>query len=247
MQKIFIALLAAAMLQMASPVAPVQAASLEQRLGDFVAQNPNLLQQAIELKQDLAQGNKNAAMNKVVAAVLANNNSEVVSLLAGGNLRDTVEGKVRQEVESKVRQEVEKRVGDKLIPYQSQIAAVAQLLNWKAPLTPSTVVNSDSLADAPDNYKQVVDMTATAYAPGSEDNGKWGDLTYMGGTVKKGVVAVDPSVIPMGTRVWVEGYGEAIAEDQGSAIKGNRIDLAFNTRPEALEYGIQKVKVYVLK
>lgn len=247
MQKIFIALLAAAMLQIASPVAPVQAASLEQRLGDFVAQNPNLLQQAMEVKQDFDQGNKDAAMNKVVAAVLANNNSEIVSLLAGGNLRDTVEASVREGVTSKVQQEVQKRVGDKLIPYQSQITAVAQLLNWKAPLTPPAVANSDSLADAPENYKQVVDMTATAYAPGSEDNGKWGDLTYMGGTVKKGVVAVDPKVIPMGSRVWVEGYGEAVAEDQGSAIKGNRIDLAFNTRPEALDYGIQKVKVYVLK
>ena len=69
----------------------------------------------------------------------------------------------------------------------------------------------------------------------------------MGGKVRKGVAAVDPTVIPMGTKLWIEGYGEAIAEDQGSAIKGNRIDLAFNNRSEALDYGIQPVKVYVLK
>jgi len=90
-------------------------------------------------------------------------------------------------------------------------------------------------------------MTATAYAPGALDNGKWGNLTYMGGKVRKGVAAVDPDVIPMGTRLWIEGYGEAVAEDQGSAIQGNRIDLAFNNRSEALNYGIQRVKAYVLE
>ena len=89
-------------------------------------------------------------------------------------------------------------------------------------------------------------MTATAYAPGPLDNGKWNNLTYMGGTVQHGVAAVDPRVIPMGTKLWVEGYGEAIAEDQGSAIKGNRIDLAFDKRNDALDYGIQNVKIYVL-
>ena len=246
MQKIFVAVLAAAMLQLATPAAPVSAASLEQRLFELVAQNPNLLQQAIEVKQDLDQGNKDAALNKVAAAVVANNNSEVVSMLANGTLVETVSTQVRQGVEGRVRQQVEEQVVPKLLPYQSQISTVAKLLNIQSPLTPSTVVESDTQTGAPDNYKKVVDMTATAYAPGPEDNGKWRDLTYMGGTVKKGVAAVDPSVIPMGTRLWVEGYGEAIAEDQGSAIKGDRIDLAFNTRPEALDYGIQKVKVYVL-
>jgi 3D (Asp-Asp-Asp) domain-containing protein len=247
MQKIFVAVLAAAMLQLATPAAPVSAASIEQRLGEFVAQNPNLLQQAIEVKQDLAQGNKDAALNKVVAAVVANNNSNLVSMLADGTLVETVGAQVRQGVEGKVRQQVEERVAPIIMPYQNQITAVAKLLNLQTPLNPSTVVESNALTGAPDNYKKVVDMTATAYAPGSADNGKWGDLTYMGGTVKKGVAAVDPRIIPMGTRLWIEGYGEAIAEDQGGAIKGNRIDLAFNTRPEALDYGIQNVKVYLLE
>lgn len=247
MQKVFVALAAAAMLQLASPVAPAHAASLEQRLTDFVAQNPNLLQQVVEVQQDLSQGNRNAAMNKVVAAVLANTDSELVSALASGDLRDSVQTQVVQGVQDRVQQEVDKRVGDKLVKYQPQIAAVAQLLNGQNPLTPSAVSNNDSLTGSPENYKKVVNMTATAYAPGQEDNGKWGDMTYMGGTVKKGVAAVDPKVIPMGSRLWIEGYGEAIAEDQGSAIKGNRIDLAFNTRPEALNYGIQNVKVFVLE
>jgi len=57
-----------------------------------------------------------------------------------------------------------------------------------------------------------------------------------------GVVAVDPRVIPLGTRLNVEGYGNCIAGDTGSAIKGNRIDLCFDTLAECNAYGMRKVK-----
>jgi len=61
------------------------------------------------------------------------------------------------------------------------------------------------------------------------------------------VVAVDPSVIPLGSRVWVSGYGEAIAGDTGGAIKGNRIDLHFPTKDAAYAFGNGTVTVKVLK
>ncbi|MDU4960584.1 MAG: hypothetical protein E6X17_07965 [Sporomusaceae bacterium] len=131
MKKMLVAAVAAALLQFA-PAVPVQAASLQQSISDFVIQNPNILQQVIEVKQDLDQGNKDAALNKVVAAVVANNNSEVVDLLANGSLVETVGDRVKQEVATQVRQQVEDRFGDKLLPYQNQIAAVAQLLNQQA-------------------------------------------------------------------------------------------------------------------
>ncbi|MPN34235.1 Cell wall-binding protein YocH [bioreactor metagenome] len=153
---------------------------------------------------------------------------------------------VKKVVETALRDQVEKEVSKQIAPYQEQLNTLSAFFNGGSNLTPSSVSNSDSLTGAPDNYRRVIDMTATAYAPGPLDNGKWNNLTYVGGTVKKGVVAVDPRVIPMGTKLWVEGYGQAVAEDQGSAIKGNRIDLAFNDRQDALDYGIQKVKVYVL-
>ncbi|MBM7841026.1 3D (Asp-Asp-Asp) domain-containing protein/lysozyme family protein [Alkalihalobacillus xiaoxiensis] len=60
------------------------------------------------------------------------------------------------------------------------------------------------------------------------------------------VVAVDPNVIPLGTRVYVEGYGEAIAGDTGGAIKGNKIDLYVQTKDEALTFGRQQVQVTIL-
>lgn len=61
------------------------------------------------------------------------------------------------------------------------------------------------------------------------------------------VIAVDPSVIPLGTKVWVEGYGNAIAGDTGGAIKGNRIDVHVPTREDANRYGWKKVQVKILK
>lgn len=62
----------------------------------------------------------------------------------------------------------------------------------------------------------------------------------------KKVIAVDPSVIPLGSRVHVEGYGEAIAGDTGGAIKGNRIDLHVPTKGEAYDFGRRTVNITVL-
>jgi 3D (Asp-Asp-Asp) domain-containing protein len=60
------------------------------------------------------------------------------------------------------------------------------------------------------------------------------------------VIAVDPSVIPLGTRVWVEGYGEAIAGDTGGAIKGNIIDLFMADQQDALNWGRKTVNIKIL-
>ncbi|MDW0114634.1 3D domain-containing protein [Sporosarcina saromensis] len=60
------------------------------------------------------------------------------------------------------------------------------------------------------------------------------------------VIAVDPSIIPLGTKVWVEGYGEAIAGDVGGAIKGNKIDVFIPSYESAMEWGVKKVKIKVL-
>ncbi|WP_059105742.1 peptidoglycan-binding protein [Shouchella shacheensis] len=60
------------------------------------------------------------------------------------------------------------------------------------------------------------------------------------------VVAVDPNVIPLGSRVYVEGYGEAIAGDTGGAIKGQKIDLFVETKDEAFSFGRQQVNVTVI-
>lgn len=109
-----------------------------------------------------------------------------------------------------------------------------------------TVVNHKG----PANYEKVLDIKATAYAPGAHDNGKWGNKTHIGTNVRPGIIAVDPRVIPLGSSVYIaypDGHGEyAVAEDTGGAIKGHRIDVAKWTVSEAEDFGIQHVKVYVL-
>ncbi len=86
-------------------------------------------------------------------------------------------------------------------------------------------------------------MVATGYSP--EEPGL-SDATASGLKAQRGVVAVDPRVIPLGTRVHVEGYGYAIAGDTGSAIKGMRIDLCFDTLEECNAYGKRTVQVEIL-
>ncbi|WP_277585089.1 3D domain-containing protein [Psychrobacillus antarcticus] len=61
------------------------------------------------------------------------------------------------------------------------------------------------------------------------------------------VIAVDPTVIPLGTKVWVEGYGEAIAGDTGGAIKGNRIDVFIPTYDGAIEWGRQEIILKIME
>lgn len=96
-------------------------------------------------------------------------------------------------------------------------------------------------------YTDVLDMEATAYYPGPESTGVWADgFTATGLKAGHGVIAVDPSVIPLGTRVYVPGYGIAVAGDVGGAIRGNIIDLAFDTYREAMHFGRRQVQVYIL-
>ena len=96
--------------------------------------------------------------------------------------------------------------------------------------------------------KRILEMEATAYDIGPKSTGKWSDgLTATGKKATYGIVAVDPKVIPLGTKLFVEGYGYAVAEDVGGAIKGLRIDLLFESRKEALKFGRRKVKVYILE
>jgi 3D (Asp-Asp-Asp) domain-containing protein len=95
---------------------------------------------------------------------------------------------------------------------------------------------------------KVMTMVATAYDPSPASCGYGSNgLTKLGLKAGYGHVAVDPRVIKLGTRVFVEGYGFAIASDIGSAIKGNRIDLCFESRSTCMQFGRRKVRVHVLK
>lgn len=87
----------------------------------------------------------------------------------------------------------------------------------------------------------------TAYCPCEACNGQWKDgITSTGVIAQAGrTIAVDPTVIPYGTEVNINGH-TYIAEDCGGAIKGNRIDIYFDTHAEALEFGVQYADVYIV-
>jgi 3D (Asp-Asp-Asp) domain-containing protein len=87
-------------------------------------------------------------------------------------------------------------------------------------------------------------MLATAYTAQSAG----GDgMTAIGRRAGFGIVAVDPRVIPLGTRLFIPGYGFAIAGDTGGDIVGDRIDLGFDTERDAMLFGRRSVTVYRLK
>lgn len=90
------------------------------------------------------------------------------------------------------------------------------------------------------SYIEKKRMLATAYT-------HTGNRTTTGTMPRVGVVAVDPKVIPLGTRLYIDGYGFARAEDTGGAIKGDKIDLFLDTSEETKRFGRRWVTVYILK
>ncbi|MHB1419983.1 MAG: G5 and 3D domain-containing protein [Bacillota bacterium] len=85
---------------------------------------------------------------------------------------------------------------------------------------------------------KVIQVIATAYT-------HTGSHTATGAYPKPGTVAVDPAVIPLGTKMFIEGYGAGTAQDTGGNIKGNRIDVFFETYDEAIRWGKRAVNLYI--
>lgn len=121
-----------------------------------------------------------------------------------------------------------------------------------------TNANTSSASTNKDfSYSRMLKCTATAYDLSYESCGKHpGDpyygITASGMKAQYGVIAVDTSVIPLGTRMYVEAvdgswvYGYCVAGDTGSGIKGNKIDLFYNSRNEAISFGRRQANVYIL-
>ena len=93
---------------------------------------------------------------------------------------------------------------------------------------------------APAHSKKTLQVEATAYT-------HTGNTTFTGVYPQIGTIAVDPAVIPLGSRMWVEGYGYGIAQDTGGLIKGNIIDLFMESEEKCLRWGRRRVNVYLLE
>jgi len=120
-----------------------------------------------------------------------------------------------------------------------------------APSTSNTnSIDSTSEATAPSTSntasKEII-VEASAYTASCEG---CSGITATGINLKTNpnakVISVDPTIIPLGSKVYVEGYGEAIAGDTGGAIKGNRIDVFFPSQQDAINFGVKQLKVTIL-
>lgn len=114
-----------------------------------------------------------------------------------------------------------------------------------------TVEKLDALAaDAQitQNFKNLGSFRLSFYCTCEKCCGAYATgLTKSGTTVTEGrTIAVDPKVIPLGSRVYIDGYGVFIAEDVGSAIKENKIDIAVGNHEQALKLGIDEATVYLV-
>lgn len=123
----------------------------------------------------------------------------------------------------------------------------------KQPVNKVIKVGSKRKSDNEFTFSKKIEVSATAYGASSNENGGYSKTAY-GLTPKYGVVAVDPKVIPLGTKLYIESsdggkswsYGYCIAGDTGGAIKGNKVDLCFNTESECIRFGRRSATVYIL-
>jgi 3D (Asp-Asp-Asp) domain-containing protein len=128
-----------------------------------------------------------------------------------------------------------------------KLAVVSGGNKAKQVATSKAVAKTPSRSDA---GKVVKEFTVSSSAFTASCNGCSG-LTATGINLKSNpdtkVIAVDPNVIKLGTKVYVEGYGYAIAGDTGGSIKGNKIDVFFSTKAEAYKWGRKTVKIKILE
>lgn len=126
-------------------------------------------------------------------------------------------------------------------------AAKATMKTTTTTKSTNTTKQTTSNTSTSSSAARTLTMEATAYTANCTGcSGITANGTNLHANPNARVIAVDPSIIPLGTKVWVEGYGEAIAADTGGAIKGNRIDVYVQTNSQAYAWGRKTVTVKVL-
>jgi 3D (Asp-Asp-Asp) domain-containing protein len=138
------------------------------------------------------------------------------------------------------------------------IATILLSITMVIPTDSSTVAEPISVAETttefietttePQPQTKTMLVEATAYCPCVKCCGKWSDgITASGVKAVEGItIAADIRKLPMGTKVYIEGLGERIVQDTGGAIKGNRIDIYFDSHEDALKWGRQQIEIEVL-
>lgn len=122
----------------------------------------------------------------------------------------------------------------------------------------SSVSEYETVVESTEPEIEWIDFVATAYCPCEKCCGIWATMRELdkngepivrgatGVTLKQGVSVAADTTYPIGTTLEIEGMGTYIVHDRGGAIKGNRIDVYFNNHSDALEFGVQNVRVRVV-
>ncbi|WP_240422170.1 stalk domain-containing protein [Paenibacillus periandrae] len=148
--------------------------------------------------------------------------------------------------------------GTAYVPLRDLADALGIRLQWDAN-NHIAILNQDGKYHAPSWYApsyKVIDGTATAYTGSSAENGGYAGKDFFGNPLAVGSISVDPDIIPLGSKVYIEGYNYdglpsgglyATATDTGNAVKGNKIDIYVpDNAVKAAQFGIQQVKIYIL-
>lgn len=149
---------------------------------------------------------------------------------------NTVNFREEPSLDSKIHYTLDKNDDVNIVSYEEDWVKVVH--NDKVGYVHSKYVSEDSSKETSVEYTQM-NVKATAYA---------GDtITSTGTTPKWGTIAVDPEVIPYGTKVYIPEFDKVfIAEDTGSAIKGNKIDIFMDTEAHCNEWGVRDIEIYIL-
>jgi uncharacterized protein YabE (DUF348 family) len=206
---------------------------VDKNLGDVITPNEKIAVVRVEKVTDVVEESVDFAVEKKNDSSLLKGTEKVVTQGQKGKVERTyVTLKENGEVVSK--SVTEEKVIEK--PTTKVVAVGTKAVT-------ASVSRSNS---EPDSGKEFY-VEATAYTPycaGCSGISATGINLRSNSSLK--VVAVDPRVIPLGSKVWVEGYGYAVAGDTGGAIKGNKIDILVPTESEANQWGRKKVRIKVL-
>jgi 3D (Asp-Asp-Asp) domain-containing protein len=134
-------------------------------------------------------------------------------------------------------------------PRDVRINAVETIAETSFVQCSAAAAAASAILNRSSKIESVFNVSCTAYTTELTDD----KITATGTVAKVGTVAVDPKLIPYGTKMYIEAedgswvYGYAVAEDCGGGIKGNKIDLFFDTYDECIKFGVRKAVVYIVE
>lgn len=178
-------------------------------------------------------------------AVLDSQMSDLKKKIADG--QSEMKQLADREQQAKAMEEAQKKAAEEEAQKKAAEEESQKQKQQQVQQTSTKTVDNSEAATSADNVSgsKTLTMSATAYS--TEANGM-GTYSATGINLKQhpSCVAVDPSVIPLGSIIWVSGYGVSVAGDTGTAIKGNVIDLHFSTVAQSMAWGRRTVTVKIL-